>query len=100
MPEQDFNSFGTQDSGSRRTDRRVGWQIKKELNISFIAAAAFQLAIGVWWAKGVDERLNFLEKTTTSAENFARMDEKMTSMKEDLSEVKENIRRLAVRTKP
>ena len=61
MPEQEFNSFGIQDADGRRTDRRVGWQIKKELNISFIAAAAFQLAVGVWWAKGVDERLNFLD---------------------------------------
>jgi hypothetical protein len=100
MPEQDFNSLGAQDTDYRRNDRRAGWQIKKEVNISFLAAAAFQLAVGVWWAKGVDERLNFLERTTTSAESFARMDEKMTSMKEDLAEVKENIRRLAVRTKP
>jgi hypothetical protein len=86
-------------------DRTSSWQIDKRIPVPMLAAVLLQTLVVVIWGAHLDDRVVFLERTTVTTEQYARVDEKMTSLKDDvgsvkadLQNIKDDIRRLAVRT--
>ena len=83
------------------------WQIDKNIPVSLIVVILIQTAGLFAWAMGLQSRVTLLETTSVTRESYARLDEKMNSVKEDLGSLKnamannsEDLRRFMVRGKP
>ena len=84
-----------------------GWKIDKRIPVPMLLAILAQTMAIVIWGTHLDDRVVMLERTTVTTEQYARVDEKMTTMKDDISsvhkdvqDIKDDIRRLAMRGKP
>lgn len=67
------------------------WQIDKTIPVSLIVVILFQ-SLGLFaWAVGLQGRVSTLETTSVTRESYARLDEKMNSVKEDISGLKNEL---------
>ena len=97
------------DSGTRDS----GWRLDKRIPVSLLAMLAFQTAGLLIWGVHLDSRVTANEMALADfksgaikAESFARLDEKMNGVKDDISSlktefgtVKDEMRRMSVRGK-
>jgi hypothetical protein len=85
-------------------DAVSGWKLDKRIPIAMLGALLLQsFVFGMCW-QGLNDRVNVLEKNSVSMEQYGRMDEKMNTLKDnqasekmDLQNIKDDIRRLALR---
>ncbi len=77
------------------------WQIDKRIPLALIFTVSIQtIAVGVWIG-GINSRVSTLESVSgryiESGDKLIRLDEKMNSVQQQQGEIKEELRRLAVR---
>lgn len=85
-------------------DNTTGWTIDKRIPIALLGAILLQALVLTVWGTHLEDRVYSLEHTSATTEQYARVDEKMQTMKDDLGtvkkdmqDIKEDIRRLAMR---
>jgi hypothetical protein len=85
-------------------DVSAGWKLDKRIPIALLGALVLQsFVFGMCW-QGLNDRVGVLERNSVTMEQYGRMDEKMNilkdnqkSEKDDLQNIKDDIRRLALR---
>ena len=64
------------------------WQLDKHIPLAFIATIMFQTAIIVWWASGIDNRVENLEEEIVAqddiSDRLARVETVINYMRGDL----------------
>jgi len=86
------------------TDVSAGWKLDKRIPIAMLGALVLQsFVFGMCW-QGLNDRVGVLERNSVTMEQYGRMDEKMNTLKDnqkaekdDLGNIKDDIRRLAIR---
>lgn len=85
------------------TEIDSAWHLDKKVPIALIAAIAIQTGSMVWWAASASERLNVLERraeqVAPQAERLARVETKLESVQDGISEIKSILRREPSSTK-
>lgn len=75
------------------------WSVDKRVPLALIVTIALQTGGLVWWASSLSERVNILEKraeaTAPQADRLTRVEVKIESVQEGISEIKRLIRREA-----
>lgn len=75
------------------------WSVDKRVPLALIITMAIQTAGAVWWASNVSERVNNLEKRAEVAapqgDRLTRVEVKIESIQEGITEIKRLIRREA-----
>jgi hypothetical protein len=75
------------------------WTVDRRVPLALIVAMAIQTAGAVWWASNVSERVNNLEKraevTAPQGDRLTRVEVKIESIQEGITEIKRLIRREA-----
>lgn len=74
-----------------------GWRIDKRIPVSMLAAILMQSVAVVIWAMSLESRVLFLEKTAINGEQITTIRLDVASMKQDVLELKDDLRRLAAR---
>jgi hypothetical protein len=64
------------------------WQLDKRIPVSLLFAILIQSLCVVVWAMKVDNRVVILEQTSVNSEKFAHLDERMTSIKDEIGSMK------------
>ena len=82
-------------------DTEQRWQIDKRIPLALILTVSVQtVAVGIWIG-GINSRVSTLESVSSryieSGDKLIRLDEKMNSVQQQQGEIKEELRRLAVR---
>ncbi len=80
------------------------WKLDKRIPIVLLSGILIQSFIfGMCW-QGLNDRVGVLERSSVTMEQYGRMDEKMNTLKDnqaaeksDLQNIKDDIRRLALR---
>jgi len=71
------------------------WQLDKRIPVSMLIAIFFQTICIAIWATKLDGRVGTLETTTVSIEKFARLDEKMNGIHDDVGHIRDDLARLS-----
>lgn len=82
-------------------DRDAGWHVDKKVPITLIAAIIVQTFGAIWWARGLDARVDALEKhsipsapmATVQGERIIRLETKLEAITDSLAEIKSILRR-------
>lgn len=73
------------------------WSVDKRIPIALIVTMGLQTAGAVWWASGLSERVNVLEKradvAAPQAERITRVEVRIETVIDNLKEIKELLRR-------
>jgi hypothetical protein len=81
----------------------TAWHLDKKVPIALIVAIAVQSGSMVWWAASASERLNVLERkaeiAAPQAERLARVETKLESVQDGISEIKSILRKEPAPTK-
>lgn len=68
------------------------WHLDKRFPIALIATIGIQTATIVWWASGITERVNVLERAQATsapqADRLTRVEVKLDGVGESVSEIK------------
>lgn len=71
------------------------WHLDKKFPIALIATISIQTATIVWWASGITERVNVLERSATAsapqADRLTRVEVKLDAVQDGISEIKRSI---------
>jgi hypothetical protein len=67
------------------------WRIDRTIPVSLIVVILIQTFGLFAWAMGLQSRVAMLENTSVTREAFARLDEKMNSMKDDMAGLKKDM---------
>lgn len=85
-------------------DKEARWHVGKEIPIAMILTIAIQTAGIIWWAAGINSRVDMLERQVSSAgwqaEKIIRIDEKLANVQMSVAEVKELIKEQSQRRVP
>ena len=84
MPNSEENTMGITN----------GWRIDKRIPVAVIMTLAIQSAAVLVWGVRLDSRVYALETGTVTTEKFGRLDEKMTTVKDDISSLRGDFREL------
>lgn len=72
------------------------WHVDKKVPIALIIALTAQTACAVWWASGINARVDSLERQVSSyasvAERVIRIEGKIDAFKETLNDIKSLVR--------
>jgi hypothetical protein len=78
-------------------DSDRNWHLDKRVPIALIVTIALQTGSFIWWAASVSERVNTLERraeqTAPQADRLTRVEVKIESIQEGITEIKRLIRR-------
>jgi hypothetical protein len=73
------------------------WTVDRRVPLALIVAMAMQTGGLVWWASSLSERVNTLERradqTAPQADRLTRVEVKIESIQEGITEIKRLIRR-------
>ena len=73
------------------------WHLDRKVPIALIVAIAIQTGTGIWWAAGVNTRVEQLERQTNNtapqAERIVRLETKMDGIFASLAEIKQLLQR-------
>lgn len=76
------------------TGMKEPWHLDKRVPIAIIAGLMFQFGGFVWYASKLDSRVGYLEEQVSARsmvnERLARMEERLESVREDASEMKQS----------
>lgn len=81
------------------TEETSHWTLDKRIPVSVILALFLQTAAIIVWAMKQESRIVLLERTAITSEQITSMRLDIASVKQDMSAVKEEVRRMAVRGK-
>lgn len=72
----------------RRVDDRNFWKVERHISMAVIGTLLLQTCTAVWWASAINTRVGGLEISVgvaaVTAERVARVEEKVTAIKEAL----------------
>lgn len=75
------------------------WHVDKRIPLALILTIVVQTGAGIWWISSLSERVNSLErdtlKTAPQAERIVRLETRMETIVEGISEIKRILRREA-----
>lgn len=73
-------------------DSDARWHLDKRIPIALIIALLSQTAGAIWWARGIEAKVEMLEKATASAapqaDRLTRVEVKLDVVQENLAEIK------------
>lgn len=81
------------------TEEPNTWRIDKRIPVSVILTLLVQTAAVIIWAMTLQTRIALLEASSIRSETLISMSTDIALVKQDISSVKEEIRRLSVRGK-
>lgn len=74
------------------TQPESSWHIEKGVPLALIVTIAVQTASMIWWAAGINGRVDNLEKQVAAAswqsERIIRIDERLNSVQSNVSDIK------------
>lgn len=81
------------------------WHLDKKVPIALIFSIFVQSGVFIWWASGLNERVNGLERASAvttiaapvQADRLTRVESKMESVQRDVTEIKADIKSLVRR---
>lgn len=84
------------------------WHLDKKVPLAMIFAILVQTAGAFWWASNQDARLAMVERqlqqaspqAASSVERIIRVEEKVGSIKEDIADLKQMVRRIPLLATP
>jgi len=90
--------------GETEGKKESEWKLDKRIPIVLLSGILIQsFVFGMCW-QGLNDRVGVLERNSVTMEQYGRMDEKMNTLKDnqaaeksDLQNIKDDIRRLAIR---
>lgn len=83
------------------TDIENGWKLDRRIPIAVIVALLLQLAGALIWATELDARVSGIERQSLGSsgmsERFARMEERLDNVRQDMQGMKRQLDRLTER---
>lgn len=80
------------------------WHVDKKVPLALIIALTAQTAFGVWWASGINTRVENLERQVSGYASVAiqvvRIEGKIDAFKETLGDIKQAVQRTVVYEAP
>lgn len=80
------------------------WHVDKKVPLALIIALTAQTAFGVWWASGINTRVENLERQVSGYASVAiqvvRIEGKIDAFKETLTDIKQAVQRTVVYEAP
>ncbi len=77
------------------------WEIERKIPVAVILTLLLNTFATVWWAASTSARLTVVETAITASarmpESMARLEEKLSAVRDEVGQVKEDIRRLGIR---
>jgi hypothetical protein len=70
------------------------WKVDRSVPLALIFATIVQTGGFVWWAASLSARVDFLEKSQVTAERAGRIEEKVSRLGDDISEMKTDLKAL------
>jgi hypothetical protein len=70
------------------------WKVDKTVPLALVLMVAAQTGGFVWWAAQISARVDYLEKSQVTAERAGRIEEKVSRLGDDISEMKTDLKAL------
>lgn len=84
-------------AGNKETTEDGRWHLDKRVPLALIVAILLQSGAAMWWASGLSERVNMLERqqalAAPQADRLTRVEVKIEAVQDGISEIKRLIRR-------
>jgi hypothetical protein len=70
------------------------WKVDRTVPLAVIVTMALQTVGAVWWAATLSARVNQLETNQVSSERTGRIEEQVIRLREDLGDIKTDLKAL------